>query len=175
MRIAERGTLIVAVILIALGLVFLLLNLVPGWNAAISWPIIFFVVSIGFFLPPFLWPSMRGGLAALLIPGSIFATIGLIFIYDVLTGDWDSWTYSWLLISAAVGFGLAAASSVGKWGRAATLVGTWIMTISTLLFVIFAMIFGTAILRVISPFFIIVIGIILIIGSIRKAPRSQAG
>jgi hypothetical protein len=165
MRIAERGTLIVAVILITLGLIFLLLNLVPGWNAAISWPIIFFVLSIGFFLPAFMWPSMRNGLAALFIPGSVLAMLGLIFIYDVLTADWNSWAFSWLLIIAAVGFGLAIASSTGKWGRTVTLVGSWIMTISTFFFVIFAVIFGGEVLKMIAPFFFILIGIYLIFRS----------
>jgi hypothetical protein len=168
MRIAERGTLIIAVILIALGLIFLLLNLVPGWNAALFWPVIFFVFSIGFFLPPFLWPTLRSGLAALFIPGSVLAMLGLIFIYDVLTGDWNSWTFAWLLIIAAVGFGLATASSTGKWGRPVTLVGLWIMTISAFFFVLFAVIFGGEVLKMIAPFFFILIGIYLIFRSTRK-------
>ena len=65
----HRGSLIAGVILIGLGVLFFLLNLLPGVNFDKLWPVIFILLAAGFFIPPLLWPQQRQGLSGLFIPG----------------------------------------------------------------------------------------------------------
>ena len=102
----HRGSLIAGVILIGLGVLFFLLNLLPGVNFDKLWPVIFILLAAGFFIPPLLWPQQRQGLSGLFIPGAIMLMLGLIFFYNTFTNDWASWAYAWTLIPGGVGLGL---------------------------------------------------------------------
>ena len=123
----NRGTVILGTFLIAIGVVYLLLNLVPGIQTVQTWPVIFFFLAAAFFLPVFLWPSAKRGLAGLYIPGSIMLVLGLIFTYDVLTLDWASWAYAWLLIPGGVGLGLFSGrlSAIGGGAAFRPACGCW--------------------------------------------------
>jgi hypothetical protein len=168
MQRGKRGTLVLAFFLIFVGVLFLVLTLVPGWNARLSWPLIFFVLSAGFMIPPLVFPKLRIGLSSLFIPGAILATLGLIFTYNVISQDWGSWAYAWLLISSGIGAGLALASWYGHWGKAATLTGIWIMVTSGAVFAFFGFIFGTAIMKMVTAGLLILFGLLLVLRSLRK-------
>jgi len=129
----DRRSTVTAIILIGLGVMFLAFNTIPGLSLERTWPVIFFVVAAGFYLPPLAWPSERKGLSALFIPGSILLTLGLIFFYNTLTNDWESWAYAWTLIPGGVGLGLALAARFGEWGRGALWVGVWMIAGALLL------------------------------------------
>lgn len=45
--------------------------------------------------------------SGLAIPGSVITTVGLILAYQNATGRFETWSYAWALIVAAVGIGLA--------------------------------------------------------------------
>ncbi len=165
----NRGTIVLGTFLIAIGAIFLLLNLIPGFNAGNTWPLIFFVLAAGFYLPAFLWTGAQRGLAGLFIPGSIMLVLGLIFAYDVITRDWVSWAYAWLLIPGGVGLGLWLGSTLGNWGKGATQTGLWMMAVSLGLFAVFATIFATNnAMRVIGPLVIIVAGVLVLLRVFRK-------
>ena len=168
MRVVDRGTLYLAVLLIAIGVIVLGLNLIPGAGPAQTWPVILFVIAIAFFLPAFLWPVSRRGLAGMAIPGSILAVLAAILAYDTLTGDWSSWGYMWILIVASVGLGLILAASIGGWGRGTIVVGLWIAVSSLVVFSIFAGIFGGPVLRAIGPVLLIVVGVGFLARSFRR-------
>ncbi|MCJ7624550.1 MAG: hypothetical protein MUO76_13695 [Anaerolineaceae bacterium] len=168
MKSLERGTFLIAIVLIGTGVLFLVLNLIPGLGFKITWPLIFYVLAALFFIPPMIWPAAQTGLAALFIPGAVLFSLGLIFTYNVITNDWSSWAYMWILISSGTGLGLTLAAWVGKWGRTVTLVGIWLMTSSTVLFVIFALIFGGSLLKSIGPILLIALGVIFIFRSFKK-------
>ncbi len=165
----NRGTVVLGIFIIAIGVLFLIFNFIPGLNAGNTWPIVFFILAVGFFLPPFLWPSAQRGLAGLFIPGSIMLVLGLIFGYDVLTEDWVSWAYAWLLIPAAVGFGLWLGSTVGNWGKGSTQTGLWMLAIAAGLFAICASIFGSnPAMHFIGPVLIILAGALILFRVFRK-------
>ncbi len=163
MKPIDRARNIVAVILIALGLLFLVFNLIPGFNASLIWPVLIILLGVGALLPPFLMPADRQGLAALFIPGIILIELGLYFIYNVQTGDWASWAYGWVLIPAATGLGLALAAWVGRWGAVVAWVGIAILVSSLIVFTIFAWLFGTPVLKAIGPVGLIVTGLLLLL------------
>ncbi len=162
MRPFFRARAIAAVGLIALGLLFLVFNLIPGFEWALIWPVLLIVLGVALLLPPFLWPAARPGLASLFIPGTILIELGLYFFYNVRTGDWNSWAYGWILIVAAVGLGLALAAMVGRWGVATVWVGVVILAASLIAFTIFAWIFGTPTLKAVGPIGLIVTGLLLL-------------
>ena len=165
----NRGTVILGTFLIAIGLIYLVLNFIPGLNPGDTWPIIFFILAAGFYAPAFLWKSAQRGLAGLFIPGSIMLALGLIFTYDVLTEDWASWAYAWLLIPGGVGLGLWLGSTVGQWGKGATQTGLWMMAVTVGLFAIFATIFAASeAMRLLGPVVIILAGAFILFRVFRK-------
>jgi len=172
MNTTNRGTSAVALILIGLGVLFLIFNLVPGLSLGRTWPVIFFVLAAGFYLPPIVWAESRQGLSALFIPGSVMLTLGLIFLYNTLTGDWGSWAYAWTLIPGGVGLGLALAARFGQWERRVVATGLWIMVGSLVVFGFFGMLFGGALLRWLGPALLIAGGALLLLRSFVRPARS---
>jgi len=166
---SNRITVILGTFLVAIGVVFLLLNLIPGVNMGQTWPVIFFFLTVAFYLPSLLWPSARRGLAGLFIPGSIMLVLGLIFLYNVLTRDWASWAYAWLLIPGGVGLGLMLGANIGGWGRGPAQTGLWLMGVDLGLFALFATIFGdNVIIRTFGPVVIILAGVVILVRVFRK-------
>jgi hypothetical protein len=169
MRAPDRGGIIFAVALIGIGILFLAMTVVPGFSLGATWPIIFFVLAAGFYLPPTLLRVLRRELAALYIPGTIMLVLGLIFLYNTLTDDWVVWAYAWLLIPAGVGFGLALASWVGQWGKIASGTGMLMGFITTGLFSLFATFFSTTGLKAILPFALVIGGVLLLTRAVRRS------
>ncbi|HEX7568433.1 MAG TPA: hypothetical protein VF355_07705 [Anaerolineaceae bacterium] len=166
---ANRGTVVLGAFLVAIGAIFLVLNLIPGVDMGKTWPVIFFFLATAFYLPAFLWQGARRGLGGLFIPGSILLVLGLIFVYDVLTGDWASWAYAWLLIPAGVGLGLTLGSAVGGWGRGPAQTGLWLMGVDVGLFALIATIFGgDPAIRTFGPLVIILAGVLILVRVFRK-------
>jgi len=167
MRTANRGSLYVAVLLIGMGVLFLAFNLFPGFAMSNAWPIVFYILAAGFFLPPLLWRDQIRSLSGLFIPASIMLALGLIFTYDVLTHDWASWGYAWMLIVAGVGGGMALAAWSGHWGSVTTWVGSWMLLGGLAIFALFGSIFGLPLLRVVGPALLIIAGLFLILRGYR--------
>ena len=144
-----------ALLLIGIGIILLLLNFSSGYLISNAWWLIFFILAAGFFLPAFIWPKSREGLSALFIPGTIMASLGLIFLYNVTTNDWDSWAYMWTLLPCAVGLGIYLAAKYGKWERGVAQVGIWIMGFSLAAFLLFS----GRIIKTVGAVILILIGI----------------
>jgi hypothetical protein len=99
----NTGGLIGGIILIGLGLVFLLGQYTGFGSFAILWPL--FIVGMG---AVFFVGMLAGGksMAPLAVPGSILTTIGLLLVFQNLTGHWETWAYAWTAIIMAVGIGI---------------------------------------------------------------------
>jgi hypothetical protein len=167
MHTVDRGSIVTAIFLIVLGGLFLAFSIF-GLTISTTWPLIFFILAAGFFLPSLIWPPMRRGLAALFIPGSILLVLGLIFQYNTLTNDWVSWAYAWILLPGSVGLGLALASWVGGWSRDVSVVGVWLLVICIVVFSLFGMLFGSTVLKIFGPAVFILIGLFLLLRSFRR-------
>jgi len=163
----KRGSVVVGGILIVIGAIFLFVN-VFRIDFGQIWPIIFFIIGAGFYLPVLLMPRDRGNLAGLLIPGTILFGLGAIFFYNILADNWGSWAYIWTLIPASVGLGLLLAARVGHWGGDTMKVGFWMFVISTGVCLILATFFGGGNAGLIGAILLIVLGVFLLIQSIRR-------
>lgn len=168
------GSIVFGAILIGLGLIFLALNLLSltlGINLlARLWPAIFFAGALVFFVPALAARQNRRELAGLFIPGAVLLTLGLIFLYDTLTGDWGSWAYAWMLIPAGVGLGIALGAAFGGWGRSAAAAGLTLAGISGGAFAVFASLVGGPVLKLLGPALIVLIGLLLLVRALW--PRS---
>ena len=165
---SRKASLAFGILLIAFGAILFLFSLIPGTWIGQAWPVIFFLIAAGFFLPVILWPESRTALAALFIPGSVFVSLGLIFIYSTLTQDWVVWAYAWLLIVAGVGLGTLMASMVGRWGKNSFWAGVWMTAVSTGIFGLLATLFGSPAIKIIGAVLVILVGIFFLLRAFRQ-------
>ena len=163
----SRTSVVVGGILILIGAIFLFVN-VLHINFGQVWPIIFFIIGAGFYLPVLLMPRDRQNLAGLLVPGTIMFGLGVIFFYNIFADNWGSWAYIWTLIPASVGLGLLLAARVGHWGGDTMKVGFWMFVISTGACLILAAFFGGGNVGAIGAILLIGLGVVLLIQSIRR-------
>jgi hypothetical protein len=128
------GSLVWGALLVAFGLLALSGQLFRGidfWGH--FWPFIVIAFGTMFFVGMFAGGKSTSGLA---IPGSIISIIGLILLYQNLTGHWESWSYAWSVIVIAVGLGIYIMGWYG--GDAGQRRSGWsVMKIGLILFVIF--------------------------------------
>ncbi len=163
----HQGSVVAGGILILVGAIFLFVN-VFHVNFGQIWPIIFFIIGAGFYLPVLFMPRERQNLAGLLIPGTILFGLGAIFFYNILADNWGSWAYIWALIPASVGLGLLLAARVGQWGGDTMQVGFWMFVISTGVCLVLAAFFGGGNAGLIGAILLIVLGVFILIKSIRR-------
>ena len=163
----SRTSVVVGGILILIGAIFLFVN-VFQINFGQVWPIIFFIIGAGFYLPVLLLPRERQNLAGLLVPGTILFGLGVIFFYNILAANWGAWAYIWTLIPASVGLGLLLAARVGHWGGDTMKVGFWMFVISTGACLILAAFFSGGNVGAIGAVMLIGLGVFLLIRSIRR-------
>jgi hypothetical protein len=163
----SRTSIMIGGVLILIGGIFLALN-VFRIDFGQVWPIIFFIIGAGFYLPVLLMPRDRQNLAGLLVPGTIMFGLGTIFFYNIFADNWGSWAYIWALIPAAVGLGLLLAARVGHWGGDTMKVGFWMFVISTGVCLILASFFSGGNVGAIGAILLIGLGVVLLIQSIRR-------
>ncbi|MCB0034471.1 MAG: hypothetical protein KDE51_10650 [Anaerolineales bacterium] len=103
----KQGSIISGSILILVGLFFLAAQFFPNLatliNFDVLWP--FLVIGVGAIF-------LLGGLVntpPLFIPGSIISGVGLILLYQNLTGNWHHWQL-WLLVNVFIGVGILLTS-----------------------------------------------------------------
>jgi len=165
MSLNYRASLFVGLALIGLGVLFLLQQIFHWsvWDAL--WPVI--VIAFGGL---FFAGMVAGGKGAgpLAIPGSITTVIGLMLFGFNLIGHWEAWAYSWGLIVAGVGLGLAIN---GWWSDLPGLrrSGLELIRVGLFLFLIFGAIFEVLFFRSFSlgnwfgPAVLIALGIWLLV------------
>lgn len=101
---SNTGALIAGTILIFFGLI----SLAGRFLWVLDWGFIWPVVIIGFGALFFLGMVAGGGRqsSGLAVPGSIISGIGLILLFQNITGHWESMSYFWALIVLFVGVGI---------------------------------------------------------------------
>ena len=100
----HAGSLVGGALLIAFGVLALLGQVFSGYNFWNTfWPFIIIGIGAMFFVGMVAGGKSTSGLA---IPGTILTTIGLMLLYQNLTGHWESWSYGWTVILMSVGLGI---------------------------------------------------------------------
>ena len=161
---AAQPTRIFSYILIGAGILLFALNAFLGGSLNIALPLVFIMLgAIFFLLVSNLEPSLSWA-AYLYIPGALFVALGLIFLLNVVTGDWNAWAYAWLLPVAALGLGLLLAREVRGSHSVHPVVNiiAWGLLLGGIsLFAIFGAITGGLLIQVIAPILLILGGLAL--------------
>jgi hypothetical protein len=137
----KRSRLGLGVLLVAIGIAFLVLQIVPGltnwFNVPYSWPLI--VVGVGALI---LIIGLLSGAPESAIGACVVAGIGGILYYQNSTGDWVSWSYAWTLIPGFAGVGMIISGILG--GRVSHSISNGLnqILVCVILFLIFGSIFG---------------------------------
>jgi hypothetical protein len=100
----SQAATIAGIVLVGLGIVFLAQQALGFDIGQFGWPLFLILPGLGFLAAYALGPRGTAGMA---VPGSVLTTIGLILAIQNTFGLWATWAYSWALIVAAVGIGLA--------------------------------------------------------------------
>lgn len=88
----------IGVLLVALGVLLLL----GRSGAGFAWPLFVLVPGAALLAAALAGPRSNAGLA---VPGAIVTTVGLVLLAQQATGRFDTWSYAWGLVLAAVGLG----------------------------------------------------------------------
>lgn len=145
MKREHRGSLAAGLVLISLGVLFLLVQFVPGLEVYItfSWPLI--IVGIGLLLLIF---AVLTGEPDLAVPACIVGGIGVLLYWQNASGNWESWAYTWTLIPGFAGLGVLLSGLLGgKDARQSVSSGFWLILISLVLFAIFGSLLGALEIR----------------------------
>jgi hypothetical protein len=168
---SNAGALIAGSVLIFFGLVALASRFLR-----MDWGFVSSIAILGFGALFFLG-MLAGGRqsAALAIPGSIIGGIGLVILFESITGQWESMSYFWTLIIVFVGVGIYL---MGWYGREANLkrAGGRVMKVGFILFVIFGAFFETLLFsfeNLIFPVVLILLGAYLVLSRFGWFARKQ--
>ena len=159
----NAGTLIAGAVLIGFGLLALARNFFPIFDWGAIWPVAIIGFGALFFLA-----MIAGGKqsAAFAIPGTIISGIGLILLFQNITGRWESMSYFWALILMFVGMGIYI---MGRYGgdENQRRSGFRLMKLGFILFIIFGAFFELVVFssfnNLIFPVLLILLGVYLIL------------
>ena len=97
------GALIGGALLIGFGLLSLMGRVFRGLDWGLLWP--FVIIGFGALFFVLMFANGKSG-AAFAVPGSIVGGIGLVLLFQNITGHWESMSYFWTLIILSVGAGI---------------------------------------------------------------------
>ncbi len=175
---SRNGALVGGTLLIGFGLLSLASQLFRNaFNWSYVWPLAIVVMGGLFFAGMFFGGRSVSGLA---IPGSIVGGIGLLLLYQNLTGHWESWAYSWALIVIFVGIGIYLSGIYGQ-SEGQRRAGVNLMKIGLILFVVFGAFFemifsmdrSLGFRGVLFPALLIVLGLYLIVRRLGLLPGNK--
>jgi len=176
---SNSGALVAGTLLIAFGLLAMVQQIFRDtFTWSLAWPITVIIFGALFFAGMFAGGRQVSGLA---IPGSIISGIGLLLLYQNLTGHWESWSYAWALIVLFVGVGIYIMGLYGA-NEGQKQAGQGVMRTGFILFVIFGAFFemlfssGNAfgIRSILFPGLLILLGIYLLVTRLGLFGKSRA-
>jgi hypothetical protein len=174
--------LLTGLMLLAIGVLVVASDVLGDWFSGLGlsdevlawWPILIVGLSLFFLIPAAVGrqrPRLRAGMV---IPGAIFAGVGLALLYSSLTDRWGVWSYLWTSVPFSFGLGMYAAGWIAdapafKW------IGSGIAAGAVFAYLVFATAFGGEAFRLIGGIGIIALGLALTVGGLaerlsRKSP-----
>lgn len=157
----NRVVIIASFVLISLGVISLALDFFFGWRINLGWPLALVMLGAVFSIlaeglrEQWAWADLMH------IPGLLLAALGLIFLLNILTGDWDAWAYAWMLVLSGLGVGVLLANRRGHWPRAVNIVSTGLVIGGVTLAVLFGAIAGGRFIQVMTPILLVLGGVSL--------------
>lgn len=150
-----------SILLIGGGALILVLNMVLGQVLNISLPLVFLMISAAFFILAFALARSYAWAIFLYIPGALMAAFGMVFLINVITNDWQSWAYAWLLLVAGLGLGVVLAAREREWRHEVMIAGVGLLGGGITFFALFGAIAGGVFIQVMAPILLVLGGLAL--------------
>ena len=169
---SNRGSVVIGIVLVVVGAVLFAEQFTNFRIGAFTWPLFIILPGLAFFAGMIMGGKKSADLA---VPGSIITTVGLLLLYQNLTGHWESWAYAWALLPAAVGVGMIISGQYGgdtsraREGRRLIMIGLTMLVIG---FVFFELVIGISdfasreVRRFAGPTALIVLGVLILFGRV---------
>jgi len=172
----DKGAIIFGVGLMVMGLLLLGGNLLDIPFENYLWPFIFIIPGVLVFFMAISGNRKNGeGLA---IVGGIFASLGLVFLMQSITGLWATWAYIWALIGpTSIGLSqilygnIKGNDAITQTGWNLTKIGLSILAVGFIFFELIIGISGFGLARLglpVFPMMLILVGGFVLIRSLRK-------
>jgi DNA-binding CsgD family transcriptional regulator len=152
---------IISTVLVGAGVLLLGLSLIPGVGMKITLPLVFWMSGAALILMVFFLSPNYGWAGYLFIPGCVLLALGIIFLLNVISGDWNAWAYAWLLILAGIGVGVLLAGRRIAWPWQINLAGMGLVVVGTGFFVTFGALTGGLFIQIMAPILLIAGGLAL--------------
>lgn len=157
----NRVVRVASLAIILVGVILLVLNLVFGDRFNVALPLVFYVLSGGFFILIYRFRQEWNWATYLYIPAFLLAAFGVIFTLNVITRDWSSWAYAWLLLLAAIGIGMLIASKDHAWPPYVKTIAWGAAIAGITFFGVFGVIKGGLFIQIVAPLLLVAAGISL--------------
>lgn len=164
MNFAGKPVTALSFLLIGLGIILMVARIVFGEGANLALPMVFLMLGGAFFLLVFALRPYWQWADLVFLPAGMLAALGVIFLFNILTNDWNAWAYAWLLLPAGLGAGLALAGRADDsrpLAKTFLITGLALVATSLALFVLFGAITGGLFIQIIAPFLLIAGGVSL--------------
>jgi hypothetical protein len=171
---SNLGALIGGLLLIGFGLLALMGRLFRGLDWGSLWP--FIIIGFGALFFVLMFATGRTG-SAFAIPGSIVGGIGLVLLFQNVTGRWESMSYFWTLIILFVGLGIYLMGWYGG-DEGQRKSGAGVMKVGFILFIIFGAFFEmifSSFGNLLFPILLILLGGYLVLSRSGLFGRKQDG
>ncbi len=152
---------IASLALMVVGAGLLALNILSHGRYNIALPLVFLVLGGAFTIVVFSLREKAGWAVFLYIPAGLLIAFGIIFLLNVITGDWNAWAYAWLLLLVGLGVGLLLVNRERPLHPAYSAVG-WGLTLAGItFFAVFGAITGGLLIQVMAPVLLVAAGLSL--------------
>lgn len=152
---------ITSIALVVVGLGLLALSIFTDGKYNIALPLVFMILGGAFFIVVFSLRKKVVWASFLYIPATLLVAFGIIFLLNVVTGDWAAWAYAWLFLVTAIGIGLLLANREHFWHSLLNTIG-WGLTLAGItFFAAFGMIAGGLFIQIMAPILLVVAGVAL--------------
>jgi DNA-binding CsgD family transcriptional regulator len=161
MRLIHLRVQITSLLLVLTGATLMAVSISSGGKINIALPLVFLVLGGGFFMLLFRIQARYSWASFLYIPAFLFSALGIIFLLNVVTGDWKSWAYAWLLPISATGIGLLFTNREKIWHPVLPIIGWCLALAGAALFGVFGVIAGGLVIQIVAPVLLIGAGVAL--------------
>jgi hypothetical protein len=162
------GNAVLGGILILLGIVFLIGQVFDIHLGGVIWPFLVITPGVLLFLAALAVEDAAG--EAMVAVGSIITMVGLILLFQSVSGYWATWAYAWALVApTSIGLGhliygrLKNRPKLMQSGRDLTRVGLVIFVVAAVFFELIIGISGFGLGGFIWPVLLIVLGLYLLL------------
>ena len=152
---------IASIFLVSLGIISLVLNVGLGLDFNFSWPLVVILLGGAFFIFVEVTRQTWSWVDWFYFPSCIILCLGIIFLFNVITSDWNAWAYANILLFTALGAAVLLVNRTDRWPQQANMIAVGTIIVSLAAFVLFGALKGGLFIQVTAPLLLVLFGLSL--------------